>query len=111
MPSSLGISPTRYGQPKDQGSKHHQLAIGDPRDRGSQSSEDFTDSPQRYCQPLSLISPLVHHFPGLICVSTNGNALRMIVQVHVVPQRDDDKERGTEQGDVPGLGVDVPKLQ
>jgi hypothetical protein len=110
-PSSQGISHTWYGQPKDQGSKHHQLAIGDPQDGGSKSSEDFADSPRRYCQPPALISPLVHFFLGLICIGTNGNALGLIVQVHGAPQRDDGNVGGTEHGDVPGLGVEVPKLQ
>jgi hypothetical protein len=53
----------------------------------------------------------MHFFPGLICIRTNGNALGLIVQVHGVPQRDDDNAGGTEHGGVPGLCVEVPKLQ
>jgi hypothetical protein len=55
-PSSLSISPSRYGQLNDHGSKHHHLAVRDPRDRGSQCGEDIVDSPRWYCQPPSLIS-------------------------------------------------------
>jgi hypothetical protein len=52
----------------------------------------------------------VHHFVVAICIRTNGNALRLLVQVHILPQRDDDKEGGIEQGSVPGMAVAVPKL-
>jgi hypothetical protein len=55
-PSSLSISPSRNGQPKDKGSKHHHLVIRDPRHHGIQSGEDVTDSPRQYRQPLSLVS-------------------------------------------------------
>jgi hypothetical protein len=44
-PSSPGITPSCYGQPKYQGSKHHHLAIGDPKDSGSQRGKDVVDSP------------------------------------------------------------------
>jgi hypothetical protein len=106
MCSSQGISHTQYGQPKDQGSKHHKHAIGDPLDGGNQSSKDYANSPRRYCQPPSLISFLVHFFPSLICIRTNGNALGLIV-----PQCDDSNAGGTEHGGVPGVGVEVPNLQ
>jgi hypothetical protein len=56
-------------------------------------------------------NPLVHFFPGLICIRTNGNALRLIVPVHDVLQHDNDNAGGIEHGGVPGLGVEVPKLQ
>jgi hypothetical protein len=41
---------------------------------------------------------------------TNGNALRLLVQIHSLPQRADIKEGGTEYGGVPGMVVAVPKL-
>jgi hypothetical protein len=53
----------------------------------------------------------VHFFPCLICIRTNGNALGLIVQVHGVSQCDAGNAGGTEHGGVPGLGIDVPKLQ
>jgi hypothetical protein len=114
MTSSLGITPSRYGQPKDQGSKHHQLAIEDPRDSGSQSGEEVTDSPRRYCQASSLVSHI------LFCASfnnynlyirTNGNTLQLLVQVHNLLQCDDGKEGGTEHGGMPGLAIEIPKVQ
>jgi hypothetical protein len=46
MPSSLSVSPSRNGQPKDKGSKHHHLVIRDPKHHGIQSGEDVADSPQ-----------------------------------------------------------------
>jgi hypothetical protein len=42
---SLSISPSRYGEQKDQGSKHHHLAIRDPRHRGIQSDKYIVVSP------------------------------------------------------------------
>jgi hypothetical protein len=39
------------------------------------------------------------------------SALRLLVQVHGLPQRDDGKEGGTKHGGVPGMVVVVPKLQ
>jgi hypothetical protein len=52
----------------------------------------------------------VHRFTVTISITTNGNALRLLVQVHGLPQRDDGKEGGTEHGGVPGMAVAVPKL-
>jgi hypothetical protein len=52
----------------------------------------------------------VHHFVVTISITTNGNALRMLVQVHGLPQHDDGKEGGTEHGGVLGMAVVVPKL-
>jgi hypothetical protein len=45
-PSSLSISPSHYGQSKDQRSKHDYLVVGDPRDRDNQCGEDVTNSPR-----------------------------------------------------------------
>jgi hypothetical protein len=50
-------------------------------------------------------------FPCLICIRINGNAFGLIVQMHGVLQRDDDNAGGIEHGGVPGLVVEVPKLQ
>jgi hypothetical protein len=49
----------------------------------------------------------VHHFKIAISISTNGNALRLLVQVHGLPQRDDDKLVETEHGGVLGMAVVV----
>jgi hypothetical protein len=54
--SSFSISPSRYGQPNDQGSKHHHLVIGDPKHCGIQSGEYNPNSPQWYRQPPTLVS-------------------------------------------------------
>jgi hypothetical protein len=52
----------------------------------------------------------VHRFTVIISITTNGNALQLLVQVHGLPQHDDGKEGGTEHGGVPGMAVAVPKL-
>jgi hypothetical protein len=52
----------------------------------------------------------VHHFAVTISIATNGNALRLLVQVHGLPQRDDIKDGGIEHGGVTGMAVVVPKL-
>jgi hypothetical protein len=52
----------------------------------------------------------VHHFVVTISIVTNGKALRLLVQVHGLPQRDTDKEGGIEHGSVLGMVVVVPKL-
>jgi hypothetical protein len=54
---------------------------------------------------------LVHCFAVAISITTDGNALRLLVQVHGVPHHDDDKEGGTEHGNVLGMVVAVPKLR
>jgi hypothetical protein len=53
----------------------------------------------------------VHHFIVAISIMTNGNALWLLVQVHGLPQHDDNKEGGTEYGSVPGIAVAAPKLR
>jgi hypothetical protein len=53
---SLSISPSWYGQPKNQGSKHHHLAVRDPRYCGIQSGEYIANSPRLYRQPPLLVS-------------------------------------------------------
>jgi hypothetical protein len=53
----------------------------------------------------------VHHLIVKISIRTNGNVLRLLVQVHCLSQPDDDKEGGTEDGGVPGVAVEVPRLQ
>jgi hypothetical protein len=52
----------------------------------------------------------VHHFIVAISIMTNGNALWLLVQVHGLPQHDDNKEGGTEYGSVLGIAVAAPKL-
>jgi hypothetical protein len=52
----------------------------------------------------------VHHFTVTISITTNGNVLWLLVQVHGLLQHDDGKECGTEHGGVPGMAVVVPKL-
>jgi hypothetical protein len=52
----------------------------------------------------------VHHFAVTISITTNGNALRLLVQVHGLPQCDDGKEGGIEHGGVLGMTVVVPNL-
>jgi hypothetical protein len=54
---------------------------------------------------------LVHRLIVKIYIRTDGNALRLLVQVHYLPQHDDGKEGGTEHGGVPGVAIEVPKLQ
>jgi hypothetical protein len=54
---------------------------------------------------------LVYPLTVKISITTNGNALQLLVQVHCLPQHDDDKEGGTKHGVVPGVAVEVPKLQ
>jgi hypothetical protein len=53
----------------------------------------------------------VHHFVVTISIMTNGNALRLLVQMHGLSQHDDGKEGRTKHGGVPGVAVEVPKLQ
>jgi hypothetical protein len=53
----------------------------------------------------------VHHFAVTISITTNGNALWLLVQMHGLSQHDDGKEGGTKHGGVPGVAVEVPKLQ
>jgi hypothetical protein len=53
---------------------------------------------------------LVHRFVVAISITTNGNALRLLLQVHSLPQRDDGTEGGTKHGGVRGMLVVVPKL-
>jgi hypothetical protein len=53
----------------------------------------------------------VHRVTVKFSIRTNGNALRLLVQVHYLPQHDDGKEGGTEHGGVLGVVVEVPKLQ
>jgi hypothetical protein len=52
----------------------------------------------------------VHYFAVTISIMTNGIALRLLVQVYGLPQRDDGKEGGIEHGGVLGMAVTVPKL-
>jgi hypothetical protein len=52
----------------------------------------------------------VHCFIVTISITTNGNALWLLVQVHGLPQRDDGKDYGIEHGGVLGMAVAVPKL-
>jgi hypothetical protein len=58
-----------------------------------------------------VIHGLVHHFVVTISIMTNGNALWLLVQMHGLPQHDDDKEGGIEYGGVLGILVAVPKLR
>jgi hypothetical protein len=53
----------------------------------------------------------VHHLIVANSIRTNGNALRLFVQVHDFLQYDDVKEGGIEHGGVLGVVVEVPKLQ
>jgi hypothetical protein len=53
----------------------------------------------------------VHHLTVTILIRTHDNAHRLLVQVHYLLQRDNDKEGGTEHGGVPGVAIEVPKLQ
>jgi hypothetical protein len=53
----------------------------------------------------------VHRVTVKFSIRTNGNALRLLVQVHYLPQHDDGKEGGTEHGGVLGVAIEVPKLQ
>jgi hypothetical protein len=53
----------------------------------------------------------VYRLTVTICIWTNGNALWLLVQVHGLSQCDDGKEDRTEHGGVPGLAVEIPKLQ
>jgi hypothetical protein len=52
----------------------------------------------------------VHRFAVAISIWTNGNALRLLVQVHGLSQRDADKEGGIEHDGVQGVLVEVLKL-
>jgi hypothetical protein len=52
----------------------------------------------------------VHHFAVTLSITTNGNAPRLLVQVHGFPQCGVEKEGGTEHGGVLGMEVTVPKL-
>jgi hypothetical protein len=52
----------------------------------------------------------VHCFAVTISITTNGNALWLLVQVHDLLQRNDGKDGGIEHGRVPGMGTAVPKL-
>jgi hypothetical protein len=52
----------------------------------------------------------MHRFTVAIFITTNDNALQLLVQVHGLSQRDDGKEGGIEQGGVPRMAVVVPKL-
>jgi hypothetical protein len=52
----------------------------------------------------------VHRFAVTISITTNGNALRLLVQVHSLPQHDDGKDGRIEHGCVPGMVIAVPKL-
>jgi hypothetical protein len=42
-----------------------------------------------------VIHGLVHHFVVTISITTNSNALQLLVQVHGLPQRDNGKDGGT----------------
>jgi hypothetical protein len=53
----------------------------------------------------------MHHFVVTISITTIGNAFQLLVQVHGLPQCDDDKEGGIEHGGVSGMAVAVPKLR
>jgi hypothetical protein len=53
----------------------------------------------------------VHRFTVAISITTNGNALRLLVQVHGLSQCDDGKEVGIEHGGVLGMAVVVPKVR
>jgi hypothetical protein len=53
----------------------------------------------------------VHCLAVAISIRTNGNALRLLVQVHGLLQRDDCKEGGIERGGVPGMAIAVLMLQ
>jgi hypothetical protein len=53
----------------------------------------------------------VHRLTVKNSIRINGNALRLLVQVHYLPQRDNGKEGGIEHGGVPGVAIEVPKLQ
>jgi hypothetical protein len=52
----------------------------------------------------------VHRFAVTISITTNGSALRLLVQMHGLPQCDDGKEGGTEHGGVSRMAVVVPKI-
>jgi hypothetical protein len=52
----------------------------------------------------------VHRFVVTISITTNDNALWLLVQVHGLPQRNDGKDGGTEHGRVPGMVIAIPKL-
>jgi hypothetical protein len=52
----------------------------------------------------------MHHFTVTIFITTNGNALQLLVPVHGLLQCDDGKEGGAEHGGVLGIAVAVPKL-
>jgi hypothetical protein len=52
----------------------------------------------------------VHLLTIAISIRTNGNVIWLLVQMCELPQRDDDKEGGTEHGCVPGMAVVVLKL-
>jgi hypothetical protein len=54
---------------------------------------------------------LVHRLTIKFSIRTNGNALGLLVQVHCLLQCDDSKEGRIEHGGVPGVAVEVPKLQ
>jgi hypothetical protein len=52
---------------------------------------------------------LVHHLTVQISIRINGNTLWLLIQMHYLPQHDDDKEGGIEHGGVLGVAVEVPK--
>jgi hypothetical protein len=58
-----------------------------------------------------VIYGLVHHLTITISIMTNGNALWLLIWVHCLPQHNDGKEVGTEHGGVPGVAIEVPKIQ
>jgi hypothetical protein len=54
---------------------------------------------------------LVHHLTVQISIRINGNTLWLLIQMHYLPQHDDDKEGGIEHGGVLRVAVEVPKQQ
>jgi hypothetical protein len=53
----------------------------------------------------------VHHLTVANSNRTNGNALRLLVQVHDFLQCDNSKEGGTEYGGVSRVAIEVLKLR
>jgi hypothetical protein len=53
----------------------------------------------------------VHRLTIAISIRTNGNALRLTIQVRDFLQHDDGKEGETEHGSVAGVAIEVPKLR
>jgi hypothetical protein len=52
----------------------------------------------------------VHCFAIAISIRTNGNVIRLLVQLHDVPQCDKGKEGEIEHGGVPGMAIAVLNL-